>query len=43
VVITAQNRKICLLQGTKNLAAIVTEIRQQKPSVTIVGKLPDGA
>ena len=43
VVISAQNRKICLLQGTKNLAAIVTEIRQQKPSVTIVGNVNDSA
>jgi tellurite resistance protein TehA-like permease len=42
VVINARRRKIFLLQGTKNLSAIVTGIRQQKPSVTIIGKMLDG-
>jgi hypothetical protein len=40
VTVTTQRRKIYLLRSIKNLFAIVAEIKQQNPSVTVVGDVP---
>jgi hypothetical protein len=40
VTVITQRRKIYLLRSTKNLFAIVAEIKQQNPSVTVVGDVP---
>jgi hypothetical protein len=40
VIVTAENRKIHLLRSTRNLFAIVNEIKQQNPSAMVVGDVP---
>jgi hypothetical protein len=43
VVVTAEHRKIYMLRSTKNLLAIVNEIKQQNRSVMVVGNVPSVA
>lgn len=40
VIVTAEHRKIYMLRSTKNLFAVVNEIKQQNPSVMVVGNAP---
>jgi len=40
VIVTAEHRKIYMLRSTKNLFAIVNEIKQQNPSAMVVGNVP---
>jgi len=40
VTVTSENRKIYLLRGTRNLFAIINEIKQQNPSAMVVGAVP---
>jgi hypothetical protein len=43
VVISAARRKIFLFRNTRNLAAIVGEIRRQNPAAVVVGEVPSAA
>jgi len=43
VTITAKKRKIFLLRSTRNLFAIVAEIKHQNPSVVVIGEVPHAA
>jgi len=43
VIVTAKKRKIFLLRNTRNLFAIVVEIKRQNPSVVIIGDVPHAA
>jgi hypothetical protein len=43
VTLAANRRTIFLLRNTRNLSAIVAEIKRQNPSVTVVGGVPYAA